>query len=78
MKNPIMVVMKTITERSLLLMIPIIPVKKADKPESPTKITVGTSIPSPDVRSISKANQKAIDPTTPPIDHFPRAVLGRK
>ena len=70
--------MKIITERSLLLMIPIIPVKKADKPESPTKIVTSKSIPSPDVRSISKANQKAIDPPIPPIDHFPRDVVGRK
>jgi hypothetical protein len=75
--------MKTITEWSLLLMIPIIPVKKADMPEIPTKIisiaNVGiSSLLCPYVRSISKANQKAIDPKIPPIDHFPRAVLGSK
>jgi len=89
MKNPIMVAMKTITERSLLLMIPIIPVKKEDMPQIPAKSigiaiarllkNVGiSSLRCPDPISISMANRKKTgDPTINPIDHFPRAVLGR-
>ncbi len=80
--------MKTITERSLLLMIPIIPVKKADMPEIPAKSigiaiarllkNVSISSPPPDAISISMVNRKkTIDPTINPIDHFPRAVVGR-
>ena len=67
-----MVAMKTITERSMLLMILIIPAKKPDMPEIPAK-----SISITGASFISKANRKkTIDPTINSIDHFPRAVLG--
>ncbi len=79
--------MKTITERSLLLMIPIIPVKKADMPDIPAKsigiasarLLKNVSPPRcPDAPSSMVNRKKMSDPTINPIDHFPRAVLGRK
>ncbi len=76
-----MVAMTTITERSLLLMIPIIPVKKADAPEIPAKsIKVLGIVFARLLKNVSSSTANrtnTINPTINPIDHFPRAVLGR-
>ncbi len=72
--------MKTIKERSLLLMIPIIPMKKADMPEIAAKSIKVLAIDNfLKISSNNTANRtKTIVPANHPIDHFPRAVLGRK
>ncbi len=86
MKKSTMVTVRTITEPSLLLMIPIIPAKKADMPEI---IVKKKNMPS--ARSLKDGSstrlgccssmvnrKKTIIPTNNPIDHFPRVVLGLK
>ena len=84
-----MVATRTLVERSLLLTILIIPVKKADMPQIPANIigiaiarfskNVSISSPPPDAISISMVNRKKRgEATINPTDHFPRAVLGRE
>ena len=87
MKNPIIVAMKTRTDRSLLLMIPMIPVKKADIPDIPA-ISIGTDSTRllknvapprcPEAIRSWNAMNNTIKAAMSHIDHLPKRVLGIK
>jgi len=86
-KNPIVVAKKTGTDRSLLLMMLMIPVKKADTPEIPASsigivsVRLLKNVSPPrcpeatrswnDINNTTKATINA-------TDHLPKVVLGTK
>ena len=87
MKNPIIVAMNVRTDRSLLLMIPMIPVKNADIPEI-AAISIGTdsarllkNVSPPRcpeaTRSWNNINSM-IKVIISHIDHLPKRVLGTR
>ena len=85
MKNPIIVAMNTRTDRSLLLMIPMIPVKKADIPEIPA-ISIGTDSARllknvapprcPEAKRSCNVMKNTIEAIMSHIDHLPKRVFG--
>lgn len=84
-KNPIVVAKKTRTDRSLLLMMPMIPVKKADTPEIPAssigivsaRLLKNVSPPRcPDATRSRNTKKKKSRLAVNPIDHLPIVVLG--
>ena len=87
MKKPIIVEMNTRTDRSLLLMILMIPVKKDDIPEIPA-ISIGkdrvrllknVAPPRcPEATRSWKVMNNTIKAIMSHIDHLPRRVLGIK
>jgi hypothetical protein len=85
-KNPIIVAIRTKTDRSLILIKATIPVKKADIPDNPannigidiTRLSKKVSSPCWPEAIITMANRKnKTNPPINPIAHFPRAVMGR-
>ena len=87
MKNPMIVEMNTGTDRSLLLIIPMIPVKKADIPEIPA-ISIGMdsarllkNVAPPRCPAFTRSWNimiKTIKAIMSHIDHLPKRVFGIK
>ena len=87
MKNPIIVARKTRTDRSLLLMIPMIPVKKEDIPEI-APISIGTDSKRllkivapprcPEATRSWNVMNNTIKAIMSHIDHLPKPVFGIK
>jgi hypothetical protein len=87
MKKPIIVSMNVRTDLSLLLMIPIMPVKKAVTPDNPAnnigieieRLLKRVSPPScPEATIIIATRKKMTKPANSPKDHLPREVFGTK